>query len=295
MRRADSERASLKLEFRHAMHTPSGSLSYLWHAGRLCTANSESTMGKASRSKSSALDDRTREGLALAGEMVRHPQVLPTFASIARFSDMSKKAGELSMIGRVADAIGEDELAQALREAPLGAARMAKQLKAVPPQAWAEGMQQAFRNQKFVDFIDQMISIAHTKFWSSDPYVALQFNKNQPAHPDDPIVLAITRAHRKLTGDPRQPGWIALALFCLGRVIAVTSSKSYESDEWTDVTLMWFSLEKLFLEGDGRDTAKAVLELKKELLPNLPEIIGSRMMHGLAEAAINAGETRLFQ
>ncbi|WP_250482432.1 hypothetical protein [Caballeronia sp. GACF5] len=68
-------------------------------------------MGKASRSKSSALDDRTREGLALAGEMVRHPQVLPTFASIARFSDMSKKAGELSMFGQVADAIREDELA----------------------------------------------------------------------------------------------------------------------------------------------------------------------------------------
>ena len=65
-------------------------------------------MGKASRSKSSALDDRTREGLALAGEMVRHPQVLPTFASIARFSDMSKKAGELSMFGQVADAIRED-------------------------------------------------------------------------------------------------------------------------------------------------------------------------------------------
>ncbi|WP_250538983.1 MULTISPECIES: hypothetical protein [unclassified Caballeronia] len=181
------------------------------------------------------------------------------------------------MFGQVADAIGEDELAQALREAPLGAARMAKQLKAVAPQAWAEGMQQAFRNQKFVDFIDQMI------------------RKNRPAHPDDPIVLAITRAHRKLTGDPRQPGWIALALFCLGRVIAVTSSKSYESDEWTNVTLMWFSLEESFLEGDGCDTAKAVLELKKELLPDLPEIIGSRMMHGLAEAAINAGETRLFQ
>jgi hypothetical protein len=156
-------------------------------------------------------------------------------------------------------------------------------------------MQQAFRNQKFADFIDQMIRIAHTKFWSSDPYLALQFNKNRPAHPDDPIVLAITRAHRKLTGDLRQPGWIALALFCLGRVIAVTSSKSYESDEWTDVTLTWFSLEKSFLDGDGRDTAKAVLELKKELLPDLPEIIGSRMMHGLAEAAINAGETRLFQ
>jgi hypothetical protein len=119
---------------------------------------------------------------------------------------MSKKAGELSMFGQVADAIGEDELAQALREAPLGAARMAKQLRAVAPQAWAEGMQQAFRNQKFVDFIDQMIRIAHTKFWSSDPYLALQFDKNRPAHPDDPIVLAITRAHRKLTGDPRQPG-----------------------------------------------------------------------------------------
>jgi len=50
-------------------------------------------------------------------------------------------------------------------------------------------------------------------------------------------------------------------------VIAVTSSKSYESDEWTDVTLMWFDLEKSFLEGAGRDTAKGVLELKKELLP----------------------------
>jgi hypothetical protein len=80
----------------------------MWHAVRLCTANSESTMGKASRSKSSAHNDRTREGLALAGEMVRHPQVLPTFASVARFSDMSKKAGELSMFGQVADAIRED-------------------------------------------------------------------------------------------------------------------------------------------------------------------------------------------
>ncbi|WP_250482433.1 hypothetical protein [Caballeronia sp. GACF5] len=78
-------------------------------------------------------------------------------------------------------------------------------------------------------------------------------------------------------------------------MIAVTSSKSYESDEWTDVTLMWFDLEKSFLEGAGRDTAKGVLELKKELLPDLPKIIGSRMMHGLAEAAINGGETRLFQ
>jgi hypothetical protein len=58
---------------------------------------------------------------------------------------------------------------------------------------------------------------------------------------------------------------------------------------------MWFSLERSFLEGDGRDTARGVLELKKELLPDLPEIIGSRMMHGLAAGAINAVETRLFQ
>ncbi len=79
---------------------------------------------------------------------MRHPQVLPTFASIARFVDMSKNAGELSMFGQVADAIGENELAQALREAPLGAAQVAKLLKAVALQAWAEGMQPAFRNQK---------------------------------------------------------------------------------------------------------------------------------------------------
>ncbi|WP_198363776.1 hypothetical protein [Burkholderia ubonensis] len=224
---------------------------------------------------------------------------MSTFTCIERMARMRKdveSAELMGQVGAVAAALGETELADSFQRAPWEGALIAKRLRDVSVDQWATGIEAAFGNAKFVALIERTVAVAHKNFWATDPAKALQFGGNRKPPEDDPCMLAITRAHRRLTSNPTGPGWITLALFCMARMIAVNAHTSFESDEWSEASFLWFALERDFLLADGASTAKMVLEADKRYLRGeLPNIIGARMMHGLAEAAINGYDKPFFQ
>jgi len=79
-------------------------------------------------------------------------------------------------------------------------------------------------------------------------------------------------------------------------MIAVNSARMYHADQWSDATLHVFALERDFLMADGASTAKLLVELDTKFFNRqIAEMVGSRMMHGLAEASINAYDLALFK
>ncbi|KVP39897.1 hypothetical protein [Burkholderia ubonensis] len=255
-------------------------------------------MGKESRRKQVEVSEETKQGIRWAAEIIRDPRVLNTFSCIERLGSMRKdqeSADMMAQVGAVADFLGEEELAESLKRAPWVGALAAKQLRDVTPEQWATGMTAAFRNAKFVSLLESIVAIAHRSFWSSDPANALRYGGNGKAPADDPRMLAIARAHRRLSSDPAGPGWVTLALFCLARMIAVNSQRLFDSNEWSDATFLWFALERDFLTANGASTAKLVVEADSKLFGHeLAGLVGSRMMHGLAEAAVNAYDKPFF-
>jgi hypothetical protein len=255
-------------------------------------------MGKASRRKQLEISESTRQGITWAAEMIRDPRVLGTFEVIERLGNWRKdeeSTALMTQMGTVAEIVGEAELAESMKHAQWRSALAAKEVRDVTPADWATGMTSAFRHAKFVDLLGHTVAVGHKAFWSTSPAEALQFGQNGPAPDDDPRKLAMDRAHRKLLSDPAGPGWTTLALFCLARMIAVNSSRMYHADEWSDATFHVFALEREFLMGDGGATAKLLVELDtKYFSRQLADIVGSRMMHGLAEASINAFDLAFF-
>lgn len=167
---------------------------------------------------------------------------------------------------------------------------------AVSDEAWAASMGRAFAHPQFVALLEQCVKIAHQQFWKSDPVQALVFGHNTRPPADDPLALAITQAHHRLAADPSNPRWLTLALFCVARMIAVNAKKGFDSDQWTDFTLLFFDLEKRLLNGDGLNLARGIVQANDRFFDGqLPQLIGGRMLHGLAEAAINAPRSRMFQ
>ena len=256
-------------------------------------------MGKASRRKQVEVSEETKQGITWAADIIRDPRVLSTFTCIERMGSMRKdeESTELmGQVGKVAELLGDSELAESFQRAPWLGALAAKQLRDVTPEQWAAGMTAAFRDSKFVALVERTVAIAHKGFWSSDPAKALQYGGTGKAPDNDPRLLAIARAHRRLSSDLAGPGWVTLALFCLARMIAVNSQRLFDSDEWSDATFLWFALERDFLTADGASTAKLLVEADRKFFNNeLAGLVGSRMMHGLAEAAVNAYDKPFFQ
>jgi len=213
-------------------------------------------MSKANHRKPTVpISEQTWQGVTWAAEIIMDPRVLETFSSRAL---------------------------------------AAKELEELKPDEWAKGIAEAFRSRVFSTFLEQAISVAHKDFWSSDPAAALQFAGDLKA--PDPRALAIVRAHRRLTADPKGPGWVTLGLFCLARAIAVNAKVQFERDVWDEATFLWFDLESRFTKGDGVAVAKLVVKANRTFFGNnLPEVVGSRMLHGLAEAAANTPFKAFFR
>lgn len=53
-------------------------------------------------------------------------------------------------------------------------------------------------------------------------------------------------------------------------------------------------MEKSLLSGDGAALARSVVKLDKMSGSKLPDMVGPRMLHALAEAAINATGSSMF-
>lgn len=231
----------------------------------------------------------------MAAEMICTPSLLETFHSRALFGTPSSEQpvpdSEASP-GPMRQSSDTEEAFSATaggRREKHGEAR-----HPIDPRAWAEGMAPALENPRFRDFLADCAKAARSQFWSGDPNAALQFDGNRLPH-GTPIGDACARAHRRLLGDPNEPRWCALALFCLARMIAVNSKEQFNSLEWTDYTVFMFRLEAAFLGAKGKEFAHSLLRGNKTYFDGqLHALIGENMLHGLAEASINTRHTRFF-
>lgn len=86
-----------------------------------------------------------------------------------------------------------------------------------------------------------------------------------------------------------------MALFCFARMAAVMATRSFDSNEWTDLSFVWFELDSRLFDGEGVPTAKLLVKLDREAFRgDLAKLVGQRMLHGLGEAALNAWKTPRF-
>jgi hypothetical protein len=253
-------------------------------------------MGKASKRKRLSVTPKVRSAVAMAAEIVRSPAVLKTFLSYELLRSDADTENGFGAMATVAGMARDVKLKHGLANMPDSARAQSQRLLDVSVEGWAEGLFGAFQNRAFMGLIEASIRVAHKWFWKGDPIEALMFDGNPRLHADDPIALGASRAFRRLVADPQDPRWLTLALFCLARAIAVNTKGNYHADAWTDATLVWFDLEKTFLGGDGPSFAQQICELDRDMFDGrLPEIIGTKMLHGMAEASINAYDKAFFK
>ncbi len=220
-------------------------------------------MGKASKNKGASSTEE--EGLKLSSYMVLHQNVVPTY----NFSRMVK----LPMVSNLID----------------------QGLSIVAPDEWAIGMKEAFKRKEFRSLVSRIIDIGHAEFWKTSPKEALMFGNNKELPDSAPLLIAYTKAHRHLCGNNESPRWISLVMCAFSRMIAVNSSMGFDSNEWTEFTLSWFDLEKLFLQGNGKRFASKLVSVDREYFEGkMSELNGSRLPHALAEMTINAPDTSFF-
>lgn len=208
------------------------------------------------------------DAMRIAAEAMRHQSMYESFLSASVLPEMAKanrQPGDADLLHR--EMSNED---------------------------WAQGMSKAFSNAKFARLTEACIDIAHRDFIARWPVNALTFELNGRFPDDNPLSIAITRAYEYLVQDREEPRWQALLIFSLARMIAVNSKRGFESNQWTEATLMYFDMEKSLLSGDGAALARSVVKLDKMSGSKLPDMVGPRMLHALAEAAINATGSSMF-
>lgn len=254
-------------------------------------------MGKNTRSNSvHMLRSADEDALQMAAEIICSPALLATFPSRTILGDpkieqlAQELDGTLQELRKIFQRAGVTD-----DPAELHTDRLEQHRQPIDPLQWASGMRVAFANPRFREFLTSCVKVAHRQFWGSDPNAALQFGGNR-LPPGTPIAEACARAHRRLASDPDDPRWPALAMVCVGRMIAVTTRGQFESPEWTDFTLFMMQLERHFLLAEGKHFAHALLRANKTYFDGqLVSLIGGRMIHGLAEVAINATDSRFLR
>ena len=240
-------------------------------------------MGKESRRKyaTAQATQEMRTGVAWASELIRHPGMVATALSNRRLGP-ERAAND-----------DPDGMLQVF--AALEAARDAKKPADLSPPAWATSFLPALANARFVGLLQALAAKGHAVFWESkDPGAAL-LSATGKIVGDAAQQAALERAFRKLAADQQSPGWTALSLFSMARMVAVNANRSYDSNEWSEASLFWFDLDTKLFEGAGPATAKLLLKLDRDILDGeLVELVGPRMLHALAEAAYLTQEAALF-
>ena len=246
------------------------------------------SMGKASQGKRGPVSSLQVESLRLAAELVCVPAVQGEFLS-------ERLRHGPSLAERVRGVAGGFQHAAANDPRTIGTNA---EFGPGPASSadWAAGMVAAFHNREFGKILETAIAIAHRDFWGKDPVGALVFGLNARPPNTDSIAIAIAQAYRRLVGNAQDPGWTALALFTIARMIAVNGRRQFDSNEWTDASLAMFDLERFFLAGDGKNMAQALVVVNRRYFRGqLAQILGGRLLHGLAEAAINATGATIFR
>jgi len=163
------------------------------------------------------------------------------------------------------------------------------------PLVWSEKFIKAFKNKSFNRLIENIITIGCKGAWSEDPKKALMFGQNGTPPDDAPQLISYIHTRKKLCSKNYSSHWVALSLASISRMVAVNASRSFEADEWSEFSLAWFEIEKLFLSGDGKGFSTALVNADKQFFENkMASLIGSRITHALAEISINTYDTDFF-
>lgn len=233
----------------------------------------------------------------LASRMVLHPHMLPTYltASMARPDPAARSFADLA--GAMARPLGVPDLESMPMDIRRGQ-RVAAELVTNPdPQAWARRFVGAFDVPRFRRLLSDCIVTCAPSLASADAHLSLMFGENRRPPDDAPQLLAFQRAQRHLgaAGAAARPRWQALVVFCVARFVAVTASRSFHADTWTDFTLELFDAERNLLQGDGAAFAKCIARMNQvHFRRALPQLLAQRIGHGLAEAASNTADSPFF-
>ena len=216
-------------------------------------------MGKASRSKKQ-ISERDKQALRLASEIVLHPNMRKTFL-------MTRQNGFTGLIDGLD--LDRDE--------------------------WEKRFEAAFKNRWFKDTIAQIAQDALPKIWASKAVDILQYGDNRRPPDDAPQVQGINVAKRKLCADPSSPLWSALVIASLARAVGTNATHSFDSNEWSEVTMLWVSLDKSLITGDGKAFAQQLHSLERDCIDTaLKDLLAPRMPHALAELSVNTLDTEFF-
>lgn len=234
--------------------------------------------------------------LELVGEIVMLPDFIKKFPSRRLIvNDGGEAKRTMSALEHVAGAIGNAEMAADFGRTARSVDRVKRQMNELSPAKWAAGMKSAFRVAAFVQLLDRSLSLGIASLTTTDPETALMYGENRKPPSSDLRQIAYLSAHERLLRNTHDARWLSLVLFSIGRAIAVNSNNAFGANEWTDVTFMWFELERSFLFSDGKTFARQIVDMDKSIFQGeMPKILGERLPHGLAEMAVNAHQTRYF-
>lgn len=165
----------------------------------------------------------------------------------------------------------------------------------ISPSLWSKKFIKAFKNKSFCRLVDSIIKIGNDSAWKADPKKALMFGDNKMPPDDAPQLISYINVRKKLCASKHNAHWVSLVIASLSRMIAVNASSGFKSDEWSEFTLVWFDIEKQFLTGDGKAFAESLVSADNNFLDNkMDSLIGSRLIHALAEFSICTYDTDFF-
>ncbi|CAH1590355.1 hypothetical protein THF1C08_30372 [Vibrio jasicida] len=160
---------------------------------------------------------------------------------------------------------------------------------------WIKGFSKAFKNKNFSKLIDSIIENGRETIWKTEPQKALQYGDNLEPPANEPRLIAYINVRKKLCASERGSHWVALAIGAISRMIAVNASSGFDADQWNEVTLFWFELERQYLAGNGKEFAQTLINLDKNYFNNqLASMVGGKLNHALAELSVNAFDAKFF-
>jgi len=233
----------------------------------------------------------TGQAVQLAAELVFHPNIIPTYNLWKQSQGpIHQPLHDAVMAGM--EALGHRDAAAACHS---GVGWIRALFEDVDLQQWSRRFEAAFRNQEFDQLIRSCVEASLAGIRDTHPGGAFAFGGNTRSADDSPQVMAYRLAADHLIGNSGGARWLTLTLFALTRAIGVNASQGFQSDQWSEATLMWFQLERDWLNGNGEQVAKLLVEMNREIFSGaIPQIVGGKIDHALAELVLNAFDSRFF-
>lgn len=163
----------------------------------------------------------------------------------------------------------------------------------VTPEQWAQGFQSISRKRKALELFESAIAIARPRLAASPA----ELRDTLPDKPDFPAECsaAYRRTREHLIAHPDSPRWLALLLFTLARSIGSNTRAAFNADQWNDGTMFWFHLEQAWLQAEGVQVGRLLLDADKKFFSNkVAANLGTDMPQRLAETSSIAPSWSMF-